>query len=211
MWVEFFVEEPSAKAALDLFLPLLLPPPHTFNVINMNSKPQLLLQLPDRLKGYANMMTHGGYDDLRVVVLVDRDEEDCTDLKEQLEAIAADKGLLTKTQATAQGKASFQLLNRVVCEELESWFFGDVAALQAAFSRLHPNHFTRQHLKEPDAIRGGTDRALLRTLQKAGYFPGPLLNNRWKYEAAAAIGPHLHPDRNTSPSFKAFVAGVRAF
>ena len=48
-------------------------------------------------------------------------------------------------------------------------------------------------------IRGGTWETFERVLQKAGYFEGGLR----KIEAAKTIGPHMVPDRNTSPSFAA--------
>ncbi|MBG8553996.1 DUF4276 family protein [Hymenobacter guriensis] len=217
MHVEFFVEEFSAKLALDAFLHHLLPPPHSFEVFNMNSKEQLFIKLPQRLQGYATMINTGGYNDLRVVVLVDRDDDDCRDLKQQLDAIAAGNNLVTKTEAErlAGAPAPFQVLNRVVCEELESWFFGDPEAVTKAFERVGDSHFRKTDLRAPDAIVGGTAQALLRTFNKAGYFkeyanPKHKLGNRWKADAAKAIGEHLHPDRNESPSFRALVEGIRS-
>ncbi|GAA4356003.1 DUF4276 family protein [Hymenobacter saemangeumensis] len=217
MHVEFFVEEFSAKVALEAFLHHLLPPPHSFAVFNMNSKEQLFIKLPQRLQGYATMINSGGYDDLRVVVLVDRDDDDCRDLKQQLDAIAAGNNLVTKTEAErlAGAPAPFQVLNRVVCEELESWFFGDPVAIKTAYDNLHDNHFRHKDLLKPDAIAGGTAQALLRTFNNAGYFKEYAnskhkLGNRWKADAAKAIGEHLHPDRNNSPSFQALVDGIRS-
>lgn len=215
MYVEFFVEEYSAKVALDAFLEHVLPAPHSFEVFNMNSKEKLLTQLPKRLLGYASRIKNG--EDMRVVVLVDRDDDDCRELKEQLESIASNVSLLSKTQAerSVSEPANFQILNRIVCEELESWFFGDPTAVKKAYDRLHDNHFRHKDLKNPDNIAGGTAQALLRTFNKAGYFeeyanPKHKLGNRWKADAAIAIGPHLLPERNNSPSFQALVTGIRS-
>ena len=121
------------KAALDGLLPALIGPPPAFEVYNYGSKQQLLAKLPDRLRGYAGRLRSG--EDLRVVVLVDRDEQDCLDLKRALEATAATAGLRTRTAARQHGFAGFEALTRVVCEELESWYFGDPAAVRAAYAR----------------------------------------------------------------------------
>ena len=67
----------------------------------------------------------------------------------------------------------------------------------------------------PDNIPGKTAKALLDTFNRAGIYqeygnPKLQLGHKWKYEAAQLIGKELEPDQNSSPSFKAFVAGVRS-
>lgn len=216
MRIEFLVEEPSMKALLDRLLERLLPDAE-WEVFDFRSKEQLLKQLPNRMKGYGQMIRQAGYEDLRVVVLVDRDEQDCKALKAQLEHDAHAAGLRTLTAArpapNAPPSQPFQVVNRVVCEELEAWYFGDPEACLTAYHRLRPAHFTNGHLQHPDAVKGGTWEAFGRTLHKAGHLPANPPNHRWKYEAAEAIAPHLDlsPTVNQSPSFQAFVAGVRAF
>lgn len=215
MRIEFLVEEPSMKVLLDHLLQRLLPNDE-WEVFDFRSKEQLLLRLPQRLKGYASMISQPGYENLRVVVLVDRDNDDCQILKARLEGDAHAAGLCTLTASRATSNASptkpFYIVNRVVCEELEAWYFGDPAACQAAYNRLKPAHFSATHLHDPDGVKGGTWEAFGRTLNKAGHLPATPANHRWKYEAAEAIGPHLSftPSVNKSPSFQAFIAGVLA-
>lgn len=207
----FLVEEPSMRACLDGFLDNFLEDA-THQIVDLGSKEQLQIQLPKLMKGYANRIRFSE-PHLRVVVLLDQDDDVCTDLKKELERVAADYGLATKSQAGVG--APFQVVNRIVCKELEAWFFGDPEAVKQAYTRVHDNHFKQAHLRKPDEVPGKTALALLDTFARAGCFtdyanPRLQLGNRWKYLAAEKIGPLLDPDRNKSPSFQAFVAGVRA-
>ncbi|MCS6995213.1 MAG: DUF4276 family protein [Anaerolineales bacterium] len=197
MHIEFLVEEPSAQVTLEILLPRLLPLQTTWHILTFSGKHDLLRKLPRLLRGYAGWMP----DDYRIVVLVDEDRQDCINLKEQLEAAARQAGLSTKT-GTQGGR--FQVLNRIIVEELEAWFLGDPEALRAAYPNLPlglPAVFSN-----PDAVSGGTWEALERWLQRYGYFQGGYR----KIEAARQIAPHLHPDRNRSRSFHVFLEGLRA-
>ena len=89
--VEVLVEEPSMEAALRALLPRLLGEV-SFEVYLHQGKQDLLKRLPDRLRGYAKWLPPS----YRVVVVVDRDNEDCRKLKTQLETMAAEAGLVTR-------------------------------------------------------------------------------------------------------------------
>lgn len=198
--LEVLVEEASAKAALRKLLPKILPPGVSFEIYAHQGAPALLRKLPERLAAYAAM----DWPDLRLLVLVDRDDRDCHELKAHLEALAAEAGLTTKSRAEA---GEFQVVNRIAVEELEAWFFGDVTALRAAYPGVPANLASRKPYRDPDAIRGGTAEALGRVLHDAGHFQSRTLP---KITAANAIAPHLDPDRNRSSSFRCFCEGVRA-
>ena len=141
-------------------------------------------------------------EDWRIVVLIDRDDEHCIELKQKLEQIASDAGLVTKT--AARSPQEFQILNRLAIEELEAWFFGDVEAIRAAYPRISPNLGEQKKCRDPDGISGGTWEALQRELQKKGYHKGGLN----KLEAARDIAEHLEPQRNRSKSFQVFRDGL---
>ncbi len=130
-------------------------------------------------------------------MLVDRDEEDCKRLKARLEKICHTAGLISKTAAGTEQSA--QVINRIVVEELEAWFLGDVTALRHAYPRL-PDISQKAAFRNPDRIRGGTWETLERLLQKAGYYKGGLP----KIELAKTITPHMAPACNTSESFQTF-------
>jgi hypothetical protein len=196
MHLEVLVEELSAEVALQTLIPLMTPEGTTHEIRIFQGKHDLLRKLPNRLAGYANWFATDP--DVCVLVLVDRDNDDCSELKRRLEAIATDAGLFTKTHPGENGK--FSVINRIACEELEAWYFGDWKAVVAAFPRV-PNTVPQQaKFRDSDAIAGGTFEAFERIIQRAGYYR----TGAPKVESASLIAPHMVPSRNTSPSFRAF-------
>ena len=200
MHIEFLVEELSAEAALSNLLPKILPDDCTYRIHPFQGKPDLLGNLRDRLRGYSHWLP----DDWRIVVLVDRDADDCGELKRRLERTAESAGLRTKS--VAQQGQTFTVLNRIAIEELESWFFGDSEALSRAFSRVPANLHQKAKYRNPDAITGGTCEALERVLRRAGYFRGGLA----KVAVARKISQFMEPSRNRSRSFRVFRDGLHA-
>ena len=195
--LELLVEEPSTETFLRALLPRLLPQHCTFEVHPFQGKSDLLGNLEPRLRGYAAWLP----EDWRIVVVLDRDNEDCHALKGQLELIACRAGLRTRTRA---GKAGWQLVNRIAIEELEAWYFGDWAAVCSAYPRASANVPRRQRFRDPDAIAGGTWEAFERVMQTYGYFKGGLT----KLEAARVIGAYIDPARSSSRSFRVFSAAI---
>jgi Domain of unknown function (DUF4276) len=198
--IEFLVEEPSSEAFLNLMVPRIAPEDVSFTIHPHQGKHDLLRSLPNRLRGYARWLPP----DWRIVVLVDRDQEPCEDLKIRLNQIADGCGLATKS-AAAPGNP-FQVLNRIAVEELEAWFFGDVDALRAVYPRVPATLHRKAKYRDPDSITGGTWESLERVLQRAGYHPGGLQ----KIKLASDVAQHMQPDRNRSTSFKIFLQGLRA-
>jgi hypothetical protein len=190
--LEFLVEEQSMEAALRVLLPKIVGD-LSFEVYRHQGKSELLKALPDRLRGYASWIPSNW----RIVVVVDRDDDECKMLKARLEKIALDAGLVTRS--TAGGKL-YAVINRVAIEELEAWYFGDWQAVVTAYPRVPLNIPDKAAYRDPDAIAGGTWEALERTLQRAGYFGGGLP----KIEAARNIAALMDPTKNRSRSFCAF-------
>ncbi|KVD16058.1 hypothetical protein WI80_00080 [Burkholderia ubonensis] len=194
-----FVEEYSMEVALEELLPMLLDGVD-FQIIRFQCKDDLLKKAPTRLKGYASWLPESW----RILVLVDRDDDNCVELKAELEGMAAAAGLRTKT-SVGNGR-SFQVVNRIAVEELEAWFFGDWTAVQAAYPRVPANLPQKAPFRDPDAILGGTWEALERVLKLAGYFSTGLR----KLELARSVASHMDPAQNKSRSFQAFVDAVEA-
>ena len=195
--LELLVEEPSMEAFLRAMLPRLLPQDRTFEVHPFQGKNDLLGKLEARLRAYASWLPANW----RVIVVVDRDDDDCWAIKQQLEDIARRAGLFTRTRMS---NAQWQLANRIAIEELEAWYFGDWAAVQAAYPRVSASLPHRQGFRDSDAIAGGTWEAFERVMQKHGYFKGGLA----KLEAARAIGAQIDPSRSRSHSFTVFCNAV---
>jgi len=178
------------EAALRVLLPILLGD-ISFEVYPHQGKEELLEQLPGRLRGYSHFLPQGW----RILVLVDRDDENCADLKRQMEQIAHHAGLATRSSAAG---ANYVVLNRIAIEELEAWYFGDWAAVREVYPRLPKTTPYQARYRNPDGILGGTWEAFERICQKVGYFSGGLR----KIEAAATIAPRMVPTRNKSRSFQ---------
>ena len=188
MHLDLYVEEPSARRALEGLLPRLLGNDDTFNVNTFRSKGDLLKKVPDRLRGYSTWLPQ----DWRIVILVDQDSDDCKKLKRRI------------LRAAKNANLDDRVLVRIVVEELEAWWFGDVPALQAVYPRVPSGLSAKARYRDPDAIAGGTWEALDRELRRAGYGQG--LN---KGHLAEAIVPHLDVNINTSRSFQVFRDGIR--
>ena len=192
VYFEFLVEERSMEALLKSWLPSFLPA-NSFKVYPHQGKQALLRKLEDRLRGYARWIP----DNYRIVVVVDRDSEDCRDLKAQLERNCKDAGLRSRS---ACGDASWQVATRIAIEELEAWYFGDWQAVRAAYPRISEHVPNRAAFRNPDAIAGGTKEAFERQLRRSGYFQQGLST----VQAASKIGEHMYPARNRSKSFALF-------
>jgi hypothetical protein len=185
--LEVLVEEPSMEAALRAILPKMIGS-KSFKITQYTDKINFLKKLPDRLRGYEETLRNSEI----ILILIDRDNDDCNELRERIETMAQGAGL--RTNGDHRGPA--QVIVRIAIEELEAWYFGDWQAVQAAYPRAPK---PPQHCRAPDAIRGGTWEAFERSMKKSGYFASGLR----KIEAATKIAPYIDPDRNTSPSFKA--------
>ncbi|BAQ59769.1 hypothetical protein GM3708_174 [Geminocystis sp. NIES-3708] len=134
--------------------------------------------------------------------MIDEDREDCLKLKQKLEDIAKQNGFITKSSKT--NNQDFQVLNRIVVEELEAWFFGDINALRQAYPRVPQNLVNQKSYRNPDNIKGGTWEALEKILNRAGYFKGGLQ----KLACAREISQYMNPYENRSQSFQIFVQGL---
>jgi hypothetical protein len=170
----------------------------TFKVRTFRGKPDLLQRLPGVLKGYRHWP---GAAEMGIVVVVDRDSDDCRALLDRLDHNAAACGF---APTSVSSRMTGQILNRLAIEELEAWFFGDAGAIAAAYPGVPATLGTRARFRDPDMIRN-TWEALERVLQEAGHHQGGLR----KIAAAQDIAHHLDVDANTSMSFKKFRDGVR--
>jgi len=193
------VEEYSMEAALQILLPRMLED-IDFQIIRFQCKDDMLKKLPARLRGYSDWLP----ENWSILVLVDRDDDDCVQLKHQLEQMAEDAGFLTKTKAlSGQG---FKVTNRIVIEELESWYFGDWDAVRIAYPKVSKTIPVKAGYRDPDAIRGGTWEALERIMKRAGYFSTGLR----KIECARQVARYMNLQQNKSHSFKMFYTAVNA-
>ena len=188
--IEVIVEEASTEAALRQLLPKILDD-ISFEVYAHQGKDELLKQLPNRLRGYSHFIP----DDWRILVIVDRDDDDCKELKAELEQAAVDAAFETRS---TRRNSKYVVLNRIAIEELEAWYFGDWPAVLEVFPRLSTTVPQQAKYRNPDGILGGTWEAFERLCQKAGYYK----NGLRKIDAATTIASRMVPTRNRSRSFQ---------
>lgn len=175
----FLLEELSAREMLKGLLPRVLPPGTDVSYIVFDGKYDLQRQLVPKLRGWRKP-------DSQFVIMCDQDSADCFNLKQSL-----------MEKCRQAGKP--EVMVRIVCRELESWYFGDLAAVERALER--PNlvrHGQRKKYRTPDAIH--TPSGELRKITGDAY---------QKVAGSRVIGPELSIDRNNSHSFRVFVRGVR--
>ena len=200
--IQIHVEEPSMEAFKQALLPRMLTSAVAWKIIDYGSKQQLLARLPQRLLGYAQ------YDAAyrpKLMVLVDRDDDDCAALKAQLET--ACEAALLRTKGRPADSGDFDVVNRIVVEELEAWFFGDPEALQEVWPGTRRS-LGKAAYRDPDAVRGGTHEALLRVLKSAGHLRDA--DRLPKIEIARIMGHVLNVQRSRSSSFQHFQTGLDA-
>lgn len=199
--LEVLVEDRSTEQALRHLIPRITPG-HSFNIRSFDGKQALLKRLPGRLRGYAEQIRFDP--DLRVVVIVDLDDDDCCELKNALEGFAASSGLASLR--SARDTEVPIVATRIAIVELEAWFIGDVDALRAAYPRVPQSLAARQKFRMPDDVRGGTWEALEELLQSYGYHDGGLR----KIALADDVARHMDVERNRSGSFCCLRDGLRS-
>ena len=177
MKLVFLLEERSMKELLDGLLPKILPESVSFQTIPHEGKSDLKKSLPIKLKAWNEP-------DVAFIVVHDQDSNDCMRLKQEL-----------KELCTGYGK---RVLIRIPCHELESWYWGDLAAVSAAYGKDLTALQKRKAYREPDKIVN-PKQELKRFLPKMGQIDG-----------ARKIAPHMTIESNTSYSFGVFIRGVQA-
>ena len=103
--VEILVEEASMETLLRILLPKIIGPVH-YSFQRFQGKRALLRKLSGRLRGLRRMIQS----DWLILVVVDRDRDDCLMLKALLESEARAAGLATRS-STRSGQ--FAVINRI--------------------------------------------------------------------------------------------------
>ncbi len=178
-YIAFFLEEESAQELLKGLLPRLLPSGVEPRYIVFEGKSDLESQLAGKLRGWRLPET-------RFVVLRDKDSADCREVKERLRALCI-----------AAGKT--ETLVRIACHEIESWYLGDLSAVERAFEiKGIAKQQGKSKYRDPDKIAAPVQE--LRKITRDAY---------QKVSGSRSIGPLLSPEENLSHSFKVFVQGIQ--
>lgn len=209
---EILVEDESGKFALESILKKILGPNeknHTCRIISYKgigripkdlkgvTDPQkriLLDQLPRLLRGYGKSLRDVT---ATVVVVVDLDNKDCLEFKQEMLGVLNACNPKPKT------------LFRIAIEEGEAWLLGDRNAVKTAYPRAK-EQILKAYKQDSicgtwetlaDAVYSGGSKKL----KKLGY----LYTGNAKCEWAKKIAPYLDVEGNQSKSFRVFRDGIR--
>lgn len=177
----FFLEEPSAREMLKGFIPRLLSEFDNINAsyIVFEGKTDLEKQIVKKLKVWNKP-------DCRFVVLRDKDSGDCHTIKAEL-----------AQKCIEAGKPD--CLIRIACYELESWYLGDLSAVEIALEiqGLSKKQNKRKY-RQPDDLANAAEE--LEKLTDYKY---------QKISGSKKLGHCLSLCENKSHSFNVFVEGIK--
>lgn len=173
----FLLEEPSAKAMLQGILPRIIPADIQVHYITCQGKQDLQKRCHTYIKHWQQTNT-------KFIVLCDQDVGDCQPLKQTLIA-----------QCQQSGKTD--ILVRIACRELETFYLGDLQAVEQAMGTKNLAKLQQKaKYRDPDK------------LQNPAKLLKELAPNYQKVLGSRTIAPYLTPQKNTSQSFRALVAGI---
>lgn len=118
-----------------------------YRIVPHDGKSDLKKSIPQKVKVHCK-------DGAMVIVLIDQDNSDCLDLKSNLIELCR-----------ATGETNFKV--RIVCHELESWYLGDLNAVDAAFGTKIAKLQNKNKFRNPDNL-GNAKQELQRLIRQRG-------------------------------------------
>jgi len=175
------LEEPSAKKMLEVVLPRIVPPAIQIRYISFQGK-------QDLERNVTRKIQHWLIPDSYFLIMRDQDSGNCLEIKQNL---------VRKTIETGKPE---RCLIRIACHELEAFYLGDLAAVEAGLGirALDAKQNNRKY-REPDTLSNAAEE--LSNLTRGSY---------QKIDGSRNIAPHLKLDgTNRSRSFNVLIRGVR--
>ena len=174
--VVFLLEEKSMETFLKGILPKLMNS-KDYILIPHEGKDDLLKSIPIKLKAWNMPNT-------KFIIVHDQDSNDCMELKQQITDICK--------------PYNRDVTIRIVCEELESWYFGDIGAVEKAYKKNLTKIRNKRKYSVPDSIRNPKE-----VLKR--YIP-----ELTQIEGARRISSFIDVDNNKSHSFQVFWESVKS-
>lgn len=175
----FLLEEPSMARFLRGFLPRFISEwkeDQDFILIHHAGKQDLEKSLPRKLRGWNT--------EASFIVLRDNDGADCRTIKSRLLNICK-----------SSGRSNY--LVRLVMQELESWYLGDLTAVAQAYNQPKlAEKAGKEKFRDPDAL-GNPSQEM-----------GRLVKSFQKNDGAERLSTLVDHQRNTSTSFRIFCEGI---
>jgi len=183
MLIEFLLEEPSMSDALRVILPQILPQNIKYYLRPHNGREDLRKSIPIKIRAYAKYK----HEKVKFIILHDQHSHDCKKLKSELMEVCKNSG-------------ECDCLIRIVCTELESWYLGDLQAIEKAYPKFKSSKFiNKEKFRNPDKLTNAAEEMI------------KILPSFQKGQGSKNIPVYMDLDNNKSESFKQFVSGVRKF
>jgi hypothetical protein len=175
----FFLEEESMEHFLHGLLPRVIPKHYpSCLLLKHEGKSHLLQSLHTKLRAWRDP-------NARFIVLHDQDSNDCHALKQELVEVCRN--------------ANHQdAIIRIVCRELESWYLGNLSAVEEAFglTALVKKYDNKARFRNPDTI-GSPAEELMRIVPEYR-----------KVSGSQSIGAVFDHTTVNSKSFEVFLTGL---
>jgi hypothetical protein len=128
----FLTEEESMSTFIEVLLPK-LGFEKQCRVLPFNGKSDLKTNIRRKIISSAG--------DSKFIILIDQDTKDCLELKKELLDIA-------EKAVPANSKIEYKI--RIACQELESWYLGDLSAVDIAFGTKLKKKENKIKFRDPD-------------------------------------------------------------
>lgn len=181
--LEILVEEPSMAEFLHIILPKVLPNSWRLGenvfVRKHQGKSDLQKSIPIKLKSFSYWNEPIGF-----LIMQDQDSNDCKDLK-------------SKIQKLCDEYNHIPIVIRIVCRELESWYLGDMDAIQQAYPAFKAKTYkNKAKFRNPEFCNAKDE------LKK-------ILPVYQEISAARSIAQYINFEANSSESFRQFFIGLQ--
>jgi hypothetical protein len=185
MKIHIFTEEVSIKNVFDIILPKILPDDVFFSIYKHQGKKDLEQAIKKIIPSISRIP------DSRILIIRDQDNENCEALKKHIVDLL-------------NGHCHCKYFVRIVCRELESWFLGDLAAIEKAYNRFKAKEYLHKaKLRNVDEIVA-PHRCLLEIIPEySGRSTLP------KIETAIKIAPFMSLENNSSKSFNHTIGAIK--
>ncbi len=179
--IEILVEEASMEECLRSLLPKVVPSHWVLDKNYFIRKHQGKSDLKKSIK-LKMPVFNNWHEPISVIILHDQDSADCKILKEDILRLC--------------NSYNKPLLVRIVCRELESWFLGDLKAIEKAYPKFKSgSYMNKANLKNPDILN-------------AKDFLKKLLPDYRETISSREISKNFVVEENRSESFRQFINGI---
>lgn len=179
-----FTEEPSAKNVFEIILPKILPADVSYRVYPHQGKQDLEKALRSTVPSISRISGS------KILITRDQDSGDCVDIKNLMFEVLKEN-------------CQCDFFIRIICRELESWFLGDLLAVQLAYPRFKPDQYqNKADFRNVDKI-SHPNKYLLKIIPEYSD-----RENLPKLEVSETIAPFLDFARNSSSSFKHTISAI---